>query len=155
MDTQAPQPLQMEHQELRQFLAKAVREEAELGEAARLVARLIDPHMEKEEAFALPPLQLLPALAAGKFKVEMADALAQTEWVKTHLADMLAEHHAILAGLERLIAAARAANRFEYVEFAEKLINHARLEEEVLYPAVIVLGEYLKLKLETTLELNP
>ncbi|HEX2566748.1 MAG TPA: hemerythrin domain-containing protein [Burkholderiales bacterium] len=155
MDAQAPQPLHVEHQELGHFLAKAVREAGELGEAARLVARLLEAHMEKEETFALPPLALLPALARGKFKPEMAEILAQTDYVKAHLSDLLAEHHAILAALERLIAAARAANRFEYVEFAEKLINHARLEEEVLYPAAIVLGEYVRLKLEATLELNP
>jgi hypothetical protein len=154
MDVPAPGSLHEEHQELRHFLAKAAREEAELGEAARLVARLLEGHMEKEEKFALPPLQVLPALARGKFKPQMADLLAQTDWLKAHLSEMISEHHAILAGLERLMAAARAADRFEYVEFAEKLIHHARMEEEVLYPAVIVLGEYLKLKLEATLELN-
>ena len=31
--------------------------------------------------------------------------------------------------------------------FAETLLNHARLEEEVLYPAAIVAGEYLKVRL--------
>ena len=154
MDAQAPESLREEHQELRHFLAKGAHESAELGAAARLVARLLEGHMEKEEKFALPALQALPALARGKFRPEMGDLLEQTNWLKTHLSEMISEHHAILAGLERLMAAARAADRFEYVEFAEKLINHARMEEEVLYPAVIVLGEYLKLKLEATLELN-
>ena len=32
-------------------------------------------------------------------------------------------------------------------EFAEKLLNHARLEEEVLYPAAIVVGDFLRMKL--------
>jgi len=35
----------------------------------------------------------------------------------------------------------------EYVEFAENLKLHAKTEEEVMYPAAILVGEYLKLKL--------
>jgi hypothetical protein len=31
--------------------------------------------------------------------------------------------------------------------FAEKLTLHARTEEEVLYPAAIVLGQWLEMKL--------
>ena len=155
MDPQAPQSLQEEHQELRHFLAKAVREGAALGEAARLVARLLEGHMDKEERFALPPLRILPALARGHFRPEMADVLEQTDWLKQHLSEMISEHHAILASLERLMAAARAADRFEYVEFAEKLINHARMEEEILYPAAMLVGDFVKLKLEATLELYP
>ncbi|HZQ73827.1 MAG TPA: hemerythrin domain-containing protein [Burkholderiales bacterium] len=151
----APESVQVEHQELKQFLARASREPGALGESARLVARLLDVHMEKEEQFALPALACLRPLAEGRFRREMADLLAQTEWLKKNLPDLLAEHRAILAALERLVAAARAAGRFDCVEFAEKLVDHARLEEEILYPAVIVLGEYIKRKLEDTVELNP
>jgi hypothetical protein len=35
-----------------------------------------------------------------------------------------------------------------HARFAEKLMLHAKTEEEVLYPAAILVGEYLKLKLE-------
>ena len=31
----------------------------------------------------------------------------------------------------------------EYVHFAEKLTMHAQTEEQVLYPAAILVGEYL------------
>jgi len=34
-----------------------------------------------------------------------------------------------------------------YIRFAAELMVHAQLEEEVLYPAAILVGEYLKLKL--------
>jgi hypothetical protein len=34
----------------------------------------------------------------------------------------------------------------EIVHFAEKLKLHAKNEEEVLYPAAILVGEYLKLQ---------
>jgi len=149
-----PGPLHLEHLELRHFLAKMAHEKGETGDAARLVARLLDAHMHKEETFVLPALAVLPRLAEGRFEPAMADAIAHAEWLKKNLAELVAEHRAISAGLERLIAAGRAAERFELVEFAEKVLNHARLEELVLYPAVIVCGEYLKHNLETTVELG-
>lgn len=153
-DGAAAESVHVEHQELKHFLARTSHEPGELGESARLLARLLDVHMEKEELFALPALAYLKPLAAGRFKREMADILEQTEWLKNNLPDMLAEHRAILAALERLVAAARAADRFDCMEFAEKLVDHARLEEEILYPAVVVLGEYIKRKLEDTVELD-
>jgi hypothetical protein len=52
---------------------------------------------------------------------------------------MLAEHKDIVTALEKLIEAA--------ARFAEKLVLHARTEEEVSYPTAILIGRYLKLKL--------
>jgi hypothetical protein len=40
-----------------------------------------------------------------------------------------------VAAVQALIAAAQAESRPEFVRFAEKLMLHARTEEEVLYPA--------------------
>jgi len=56
------------------------------------------------------------------------------------------EHKAIVIELHKLVEAAKNENRPEYVLFAEKLKLHAQTEEEVLYPAAILIGEYLKLK---------
>ena len=47
---------------------------------------------------------------------------------------------------EALTSAATEEGHNEHARFAQKLILHARTEEEVLYPAAILLGEYLKLK---------
>jgi hypothetical protein len=141
-----PSSLRGEHRQLHDFLAAAGKEPGELGESARLVARLLEPHMHKEESFALPPLALLPQLARGKLSREMAEVFAYTDWLKAHLEDMLAEHRVIVAALERLIAAAREQGRVEYAEFAQKLVTHTRMEEQVMYPAAILVGEFLRLK---------
>ena len=141
-----PSSLRGEHRQLHDFLAAAGKELGELGESARLVARLLEPHMHKEESFALPPLALLPRLAKGELSREMSEVFAYTDWLKEHLEDMLAEHRAIVGALERLIAAAREQGRVEYAEFAEKLVTHIRMEEQVMYPAAILVGEFLRLK---------
>jgi hypothetical protein len=49
-------------------------------------------------------------------------------------------------------SAAELEHKPEYVHLAEKLRLHARNEEQVLYPAAILIGEYLKLRLAEGLE---
>ncbi len=54
----------------------------------------------------------------------------------------------MLAALEQLTAAAEKEKLPEHARFAEKLTLHAKTEEEVLYPAAILVGEYIKAKLD-------
>ena len=147
MKFEIPSALRLEHDELRHFLARAAKERGELGNAARLVARLAEPHFAKEEKFALAALGLLPALARGEYQAAMGELLAHTDWLAQHLDDLLGEHQAIIGALEGLLDVARVQNRPEYVDFAENLMIHAAMEEQVLYPAAVLVGEYLKLRL--------
>ncbi|OGW13786.1 MAG: hypothetical protein A2035_00505 [Nitrospirae bacterium GWA2_42_11] len=77
----------------------------------------------------------------------MEDVLHLTERLKAELSQMLAEHRAIIDSLLKLADVATRENKLEIAFFAKKLILHARTEEEVLYPASILVGEYLKIKL--------
>ena len=146
-----PRPLKLEHDELHEQLRKATRESGALGEAAIAVAKLMHPHFVKEEEYALPPLGLLPLLAKGKVTPDMAAVLPMTDKLKAELGQMLAEHKSIVDALRNLVDAAKRANKSEHAEFAEKLILHAQTEEEVSYPTAILIGEYLKVKLNQSL----
>jgi hypothetical protein len=142
-----PRPLKLEHEELHEQLRKATRESGALGEAGKAVAKLMHPHFVKEEEYALPPLGLLPLLAKGEVTPDMAAVLAMTDKLKAELGEMLAEHESIVAALRRLADVATRENKPEYAKFADQLILHAQTEEEVSYPTAILIGEYLKLKL--------
>lgn len=142
-----PKPLKLEHDALHERLVDAIGAGGRTGEAARAVAAVLHPHFVKEERFALPPLGLLPAVARGQATADMRPALTLTGTLKTELPQMVAEHRQIVAALDELKAAAVAENKPEIARFAEALGLHARTEEEVLYPAAIVLGEYLQAKL--------
>lgn len=76
-------------------------------------------HFLKEEDYALPPLGLLRALSEGRFESAMADVLSMTDKLKAELPTML----------------------------AEQLMFHAQTEEQVSYPAAILIGEFVKLRL--------
>jgi len=147
MKFEIPHPLKVEHEELHESLRRATKENGELGEAARAVAGLLHPHFIKEEEYALPPLGLLRDLAGGRVTPDMKDVLGLTDRLKAELNQMLAEHKSIVAALERLSDAAKKAGNMEYAEFAKALMLHAKTEEEVLYPASILIGEYVRGKL--------
>jgi hypothetical protein len=146
MDLRIPQPLKAEHDELHQELARATAAGGRTGDAAREVARLLHPHFVKEEEFALPPLGLLAPLARGEVPspgaVEAAIDMAGR--LRAELPGMLAEHGRIVGALEALAVAAEAEGHAEITRFAGALKQHARTEEEVLYPAAILLGEHLR-----------
>jgi hypothetical protein len=147
MDLKIPQSLKLEHEELHADLVRATKAGGRTGEAAKDVAKVLHDHFVKEEEFALPPISLLAALARGEVDEQMRGVLVKTDRLKTELPDMFREHEAVVAALERLAAAAEEEKLPEHARFAEKLRLHAKTEEDVLYPAAILVGEYLKLKL--------
>jgi hypothetical protein len=147
MELNIPRSLKLEHEELHAELARATRAGGRTGESARAVANILHPHFIKEEEYALPPLGLLSVLAEGKVVPEARAVIKMTDRLKSEHNQMLEEHKTVVAALKNLIDAAREENKMEYVRFAEKLTLHAQNEEEVLYPAAILVGEYMKLKL--------
>ena len=148
MEWQIPTPLKVEHEELHAELAKATTVPGKIGEAARTVAALLHPHFVKEEEYALPPLGLLPLLAAGNVRPEMQEVLSMTDRLKAELPHMLGEHQAIVAARQTLVEAAKHENQIAYAHCAETLMLHAQTEEEVLYPTAILSGAYLPLTLD-------
>ena len=147
MEFKIPEPLKEEHEELHEELARTIRVGGKIGMAAKRVAEIMHPHFIKEEEYAMPPLGLLAPLSKGDIKPEMGDVLRITERLKAGLNVMLAEHTAIVDALIKLADVATMENKMEVAFFAKKLILHIQTEEEVLYPAAILTGEYLKLRL--------
>lgn len=147
MNFEIPKPLKAEHDELHAELVRATKAGGRTGDAAKTVAKLLHPHFVKEEEYALPPLALLAALSQGKIEAGMADVLQMTDRLKPELPTMLAEHKEIVAALAKLVDAAKAENKPDIVHFADKLMLHAQTEEQVLYPAAILVGEVVRSKL--------
>ena len=78
---------------------------------------------------------------------DMASMLSLTRRLKAELPAMLVEHKDIVAALQRFRARAQESGRADYERFADALMLHAQNEEEVLYPAAVLVGEYLGIKL--------
>jgi hemerythrin superfamily protein len=144
MDMTTPSPLSAEHGEIHDRLSRAAREPGAIGEAAQRVARYFSQHAEKEERLVFPLLALLPVAAHNKIDVSMAEELPRFAQLEALMPDMLAEHHMISAALEKLLEAARAQDRAEFAALAAHVLNHSKLEEAVIYPALLLLGKFLR-----------
>jgi hypothetical protein len=142
-----PHVLRTEHEELHQEMIEATKLGGETGAAAKEVVKVLFPHVLLEEEFGIPPLAVLPRLARGEISPDMASVIPQAEMLKIELPRMLDEHKMIVVALQKLLQAAQKEQHSGYARFAQKLILHAQIEEEVLYPASIVVGEYVKWKL--------
>jgi hemerythrin superfamily protein len=147
MEQKIPQTIQTDHEELHEELARAMKAGGRTAEAARAVMKVMQPHMAREEEFVLPALALLGPLSAGRFSPDMAAVVAKTDALKAEMPRMLAEHGRIVVALKNLMQAATEERQTGCIQFAQRVIVHAQGEEEVLYPAAILVGEYLKLKL--------
>jgi len=69
--------------------------------------------------------------------------------MKEELPLMIEEHRAILGAVRELEVAAETENDEPYIRLAAELMVHAQLEEEVLYPAAILVGEFVKSQLKS------
>ena len=142
-----PQSLQTEHEEIHNALVDATRAPGRVGAAAKELAAVLDPHFERENQIALPPLGLLAPLAAGETPAGLQEALAMTDALRKELPGMLEEHTRIRAATEKLRAAARDEKAAVHEQLAEALASHARTEEEILYPAAILVGDIIRARM--------
>src|SRR5450759_1378655 len=123
MFLEIPKSIKLEHEELHEDLEEATMESGSVGDAAKAVQEILQPHFLKEEEFALPPLGLLSQLSKDQITPKRKDVLEMTERLKTELSQMSTEHREILARLKKLTKAAVKENKLEYVQFAEKLVS--------------------------------
>ena len=142
-----PQSLQAEHEEIHEALVKATRVPGRVGAAAKELAAVLDPHFARENEIALPPLGLLAPLAAGKTPAGVEEALAMTDALRKELPRMLEEHKSIRAATEKLRSAAHDEKAPEQEHLAVTLAAHAQTEEEILYPAAILVGDVIRARM--------
>jgi hypothetical protein len=142
-----PDSLRLEHEQLHGKLAEATHLPGRTGEAARTLASIMHPHLLREDEYAIPPLGLLRQLAKGQVTPEMAEVLPLVARLKEEFPLMVEEHRAITGALIKLGNAASQEGLRQWAEFADEMRHHAQMEEEVFYPAAILVGEYVKARL--------
>ncbi len=145
-----PPALKAEHEKLHTTLEKAVNAGGKTAAAAGEVEKVLRPHFIEEEEYALPPLGLLVPLSQGELDPQMADAIPLANRLRENYKRMLQEHEQIVQSLKKLASAARDEDKPEFAAFSSDLILHARNEEQVLYPAAILIGKYLEIKFPRT-----
>jgi iron-sulfur cluster repair protein YtfE (RIC family) len=70
--------------------------------------------------------------------------LRMTATLRSEMPRMLAEHQRIRAAVEALRLAAVSENVSAAAALADELARHAQTEEEVLYPAALLVGDLIR-----------
>jgi uncharacterized protein YbjQ (UPF0145 family) len=135
--------MEEEHEELHQELRKITKMRGKIGGAAVRVAEVLHPHFERENELALPVIGVTRELVEGKSSPDFPKALELADKFKVEYQKMLQEHVEIVKALDELEKVARRARKQAVIRFARKLKAHARTEEDLTYPAVLMTGKLL------------
>lgn len=139
-----PEAMKTEHAELHAALVEATRARIEVRPRARLPGCSTRISCATGRSRSLPPLGLLEDLAHGAVTPEMADELPLTDALERELPGMLREHAAIRTAVEGLRKAARSEGDQQREGMAGKILLHASIEEQVSYPAAVLVGRTIR-----------
>ena len=146
---EVPIPLRVEHNQIRDELAKARQDGGGVGDAARVLERVWGPHLAQSEASVLPPLGVLRALTRNEAIPEAAQTIAMSAQLERDLPNLLEEQRLLYGETKRFMDVATREKKPAYVELARRLWMHLQMEEDVLYPTVLLIGRQLKAREST------
>ena len=144
MKPKTPKSIKNGHENLCRELKNISTFGGKIGEKAKLLEKVMYPHFEKEEKYALPPLGLLLALSEGHWQFDSNEAIKMSETLQSKLDELTIEHENISKALQDLKVAADEENNLYAKQFVKDLTLHVEIEDQVLYPATILIGNYLK-----------
>ena len=148
MRPKIPGPVKEEYEALYWKLNEAARVRGEVGHAAMAAFRHVQSHYLKDQEFALPPLKLLPTVAADNVNEEIDNIRTMCDRLKRNLPQLIAEDNQIIEELSLLADVADREQKPEYHDLARRFIKFLELEKGVLYPSVILMGEYVRAQAE-------
>jgi hypothetical protein len=142
-----PDALRLGHDEVRAELVRATTTPGRIGQAAERLADLCLPHFEREEELVFPVFGLLRELALGEVRPEMAEVLPLVSAFRAWHDSLGKQHGSIASAIHELLLAAHKESHREFAEFAYNLRVHERMEDEVIFPMVPLIGKYVKERL--------
>ena len=123
-----PEGLRLGHDDARAELVRTSTMGGFIGEAAKLVASICLPHFEYEEKFVFPVFALLPDLAVGRVRPDMAEVLPLVYGFKAWHDTFNAQHESIGAAIRALMTIGYKENNREVIEFGGAVATIAAVE---------------------------
>jgi hypothetical protein len=145
MNDIGPTALRAEHEILKEQMAYALSRTGDVGKMAKELEAAMKPHMAREETEVMVILEAAEDLAAGHWPANAELLLERFLALEADLRMMWKEHDQIHTLVRKLRRVADIEGEEEIVRLCDALIQHADLEEQVLYPAAIIAGRYLRL----------
>ena len=117
------------------------------GKAVKELLKTLEPHFEKEEKIAMPVLGALTELVSGEKNRNIEEIAESQSQLLQEYKTMFEEHQKIGTLIERAKLEAKGEDHEEVAEILDALGHHARVEEDVLYPAALLAGTLAKVML--------
>jgi len=137
----SPMSLILEHEKQTAEINKAIQSGGKTGMIAQALLEVNTEHVRKEMKFVFPQLSYLPLLAYENIVLEAEEIVRLTDVLRRELATMLAEHRQIIELAQQLRDAAEQEGKRDQVKFADDLVLHVEMQEEIVYPAALLIGE--------------
>ncbi|MBE0621868.1 MAG: hemerythrin domain-containing protein [Burkholderiales bacterium] len=139
-----PEAVTHAHDELRAALARATAEPGPVGAAAKHLAELCVPYFDKEEKDVFRVFGLLDDLLTDRARPDRAVALpvlAELRGLRDSARD---RRHLIDAAIQELLQRASEANNRNIAGVADALKRQEKVEDEVMYPAILLIDQSLR-----------
>jgi hypothetical protein len=140
-----PSGIKKEHESLLQQIQALAAYQDSTGVRARKLQELMIHHFKEEETYVLPQLGLLDALTRDEMPEETQKIIQLSEQFRSQRTHISAEHQMIKAHLGEMAIAAKSDSHYINT-FLKEIERHAALEEEVFFPASILVGDYITMK---------
>ena len=140
----SPVSILLGHRTLEREFARTL----ELGGLAGLVAgntaKALDVHFREEERLLFPLISYIAALPGGAAIPEPEEISILSGRLEAAMPGLLEDHRVIRETLDDLAGAVRGADPGRLAAFAEMFHAHATTEEEIHFPAALLVGETLE-----------
>ncbi len=134
------------HDDIRSQLAAAMAEPDPVGEAARRLAKVWLPHLALVEETAFPAFAALQTLFSGGERTDSSQILSLINHFSCSHSQLVKQNQSIVFAIDALWEAAYEEGRSEVVAFTRSLRGHKRIEEQVLFPVLLLIDRYLHKK---------
>ena len=144
-----PEALALDYEALRAGLNRAATQPGSIGEAAKRVAQLCRTHFAKEEEHVSYAFGLLHDLESNDVRPNTAAVAPMiAQFSAQHLA-LRGHHQSIHLAIEELLQEARIADNKEVAELVYNLRDHEKIENEVVYPTMLLINGSVRESLMT------
>jgi len=136
--------MRREHNQIYARIERLAQTPGKTGKAANDLLTIMRPHIFAEEENVLPELGVLKEVAFGGSTAGMTWVISRAEALEKDYPQMLSEHKAIFKAIDKLSQAAEVEADQAALDLAAQLKAHIQDEEEIVYPAAILVGKYVK-----------
>lgn len=143
MQLETPISLQLDHEVLLSKLNEIASTESNVALNAKNVADVFRAHFRREEKTVLPQLSLLMTIVEGQWSIDTKEALLKNNILIKEFQELKGEHQKIHKAAEEMVKVSLKENNKEAKKIAEEIILHIQIEEEVSYPAILLINKYL------------